>query len=92
MEESNVEELSNVAKVPEKFFVVKSLTLQDLEQSVRNGIWATQAHNEQSFNKAFEVEACTPLLDKHDLTTILDCRSSVLDIFSKQVRRILWLC
>lgn len=42
------------AKVPEKFFVVKSLTLQDLEQSVRNGIWATQSHNEQILNKAFQ--------------------------------------
>ena len=42
-------------KVPEKFFVVKSLTLQDLETSVRNGIWATQAHNEDVLNKAFEV-------------------------------------
>lgn len=73
MEEGKAEELSNVAKVPEKFFVVKSLTLQDLEQSVRNGIWATQAHNEQSLNKAFEVEACIPLLDKHELTTIPDC-------------------
>lgn len=56
VEGSKVEESSNTAKVPEKFFVVKSLTLQDLEQSVRNGIWATQAHNEQSLNKAFEVE------------------------------------
>jgi hypothetical protein len=42
-------------KVAEKFFVVKSLTLQDLEQSVRNGIWATQSHNEQALNKAFDV-------------------------------------
>ncbi|KAF2090660.1 hypothetical protein K490DRAFT_34247 [Saccharata proteae CBS 121410] len=41
-------------KVAEKFFVVKSLTLQDLELSVRNGIWATQAHNEEALNKAFE--------------------------------------
>ncbi|KAE9968412.1 hypothetical protein BLS_004499 [Venturia inaequalis] len=51
---SKVEESSSTVRVPEKFFVVKSLTLQDLEQSVRNGIWATQAHNEQSLNKAFE--------------------------------------
>lgn len=43
------------AKVAEKFFIVKSLTLQDLEQSVRNGIWATQSHNEQILNKAFQV-------------------------------------
>lgn len=38
-----------------KFFIVKSLTLQDLELSVRNGIWATQSHNEDVLNKAFRV-------------------------------------
>ncbi|KAF2134286.1 hypothetical protein P153DRAFT_381466 [Dothidotthia symphoricarpi CBS 119687] len=37
-----------------KYFIVKSLTLQDLELSVRNGIWATQSHNEDILNKAFE--------------------------------------
>ncbi|KAK7510719.1 YT521-B-like domain-containing protein [Phyllosticta citriasiana] len=42
------------AKVHEKFFIVKSLTLQDLELSVRNGIWATQTHNEEALNKAYE--------------------------------------
>ena len=41
--------------VPEKIFIVKSLTLQDLEASVREGIWATQSHNEENMNKAFEV-------------------------------------
>ncbi|TID27427.1 hypothetical protein E6O75_ATG00194 [Venturia nashicola] len=54
LEGSRVEGSSNTTRVPERFFIVKSLTLQDLEQSVRNGIWATQAHNEQSLNKAFE--------------------------------------
>jgi hypothetical protein len=39
----------------DKFFVVKSLTVEDLELSVRNGIWATQAHNEAVLNKAYEV-------------------------------------
>jgi hypothetical protein len=39
----------------EKYFIVKSLTLQDLELSVRNGIWATQSHNEEALNKAFSV-------------------------------------
>ncbi|KAF1998063.1 hypothetical protein P154DRAFT_536697 [Amniculicola lignicola CBS 123094] len=38
----------------ERYFVVKSLTLQDLELSVRNGVWATQSHNEEGLNKAFE--------------------------------------
>jgi hypothetical protein len=44
-------------KVAERFFIVKSLTLQELEQSVVHGIWATQAHNEQILNKAFEESA-----------------------------------
>ncbi|RAR03432.1 yt521-b-like splicing factor [Stemphylium lycopersici] len=41
------------ANVASKYFIVKSLTLQDLELSVRNGIWATQSHNEDVLNKAF---------------------------------------
>ncbi|KIW03343.1 hypothetical protein, variant [Verruconis gallopava] len=47
------EENQNEGKVAEKFFIVKSLTLQDLEQSVRTGVWATQSHNEQILNKAY---------------------------------------
>lgn len=46
-----------VLHVPEKYFIVKSLTLQDLDASVRNGVWATQSHNEATLNKAFEVHA-----------------------------------
>lgn len=42
-------------KPKDKFFIVKSLTVEDLELSVRNGIWATQSHNETSLNKAYEV-------------------------------------
>jgi len=38
----------------DKFFIVKSLTVEDLELSVRNGIWATQSHNEETLNKAFQ--------------------------------------
>jgi len=39
----------------DKFFIVKSLTVEDLELSVRNGIWATQSHNEEALNKAYQV-------------------------------------
>jgi hypothetical protein len=39
----------------DKYFVVKSLTVEDLELSVRNGIWATQSHNEDTLNQAFQV-------------------------------------
>lgn len=42
-------------KVPEKYFIVKSLTVEDLELSARNGTWATQAHNEVTLNKAYQV-------------------------------------
>jgi hypothetical protein len=40
-------------KVPEMFFILKSLTLQDLEGSVGNGMWTTQSHNEAILNQAF---------------------------------------
>lgn len=42
----------------DRYFIVKSLTLQDLELSLRNGIWATQSHNEDALNNAFEVSVC----------------------------------
>ncbi len=54
-----IPERAEMAK--EKFFVVKSLTVEDLEMSVRNGFWATQTHNEVSLNKAYEV-MCSSLL------------------------------
>lgn len=56
--ESHVEEVRDTGspKAPkDKFFVVKSLTVEDLELSVRNGIWATQSHNEEALNKAYQV-------------------------------------
>ncbi|KAJ3945610.1 uncharacterized protein N0V96_003946 [Colletotrichum fioriniae] len=37
----------------DKFFILKSLTVEDLELSVRTGIWATQSHNEDTLNAAF---------------------------------------
>nr|XP_036583405.1 YT521-B-like splicing factor [Colletotrichum truncatum]KAF6792448.1 YT521-B-like splicing factor [Colletotrichum truncatum] len=38
----------------DKFFILKSLTVEDLELSVRTGIWATQSHNEETLNAAFK--------------------------------------
>ena len=37
----------------DRFFVIKSHTVEDLELSILNGIWATQTHNEAAFNKAY---------------------------------------
>ena len=39
----------------DKYFIMKSLTVEDMELSIRNNIWATQAHNEEALNKAYEV-------------------------------------
>ncbi|KAM5524875.1 YT521-B-like splicing factor [Fusarium oxysporum f. sp. phaseoli] len=43
-------------KIPQKdkFFILKSLTVEDLELSVSTGIWATQSHNEEALNNAFK--------------------------------------
>ncbi|OAA64911.1 YTH domain protein [Cordyceps fumosorosea ARSEF 2679] len=38
----------------DRFFVLKSLTREDMEQSVKTSIWATQSHNEQLLNNAFK--------------------------------------
>lgn len=37
------------------FFILKSLTTDDLHLSVQTGIWATQSHNEDALNTAFKV-------------------------------------
>lgn len=52
---SSMQEGTGPSKVADKYFVLKSLTVEDMELSVRNSIWATQAHNVDALNKAFEV-------------------------------------
>ena len=42
-----------------RFFVMKSLAIEDLESSVLNGRWVTQEHNETALNEAFVVWKCT---------------------------------
>ncbi|KAK9463870.1 YT521-B-like domain-containing protein [Lipomyces oligophaga] len=36
------------------YFIVKSLTVQDLELSVKTGVWTTQTHNEPVLNEAYK--------------------------------------
>jgi len=77
----------NVGK--DRIFIVKSLTVEDLDMSVRTGIWATQGHNESTLNQAFEVtprpnpDFFNPHLANHNL--ILDNRQRLSYILSKQV-------
>lgn len=51
---SDAQKADDSALPKDKYFIVKSLTVEDLELSVRNGIWATQSHNEDSLNKAYQ--------------------------------------
>jgi hypothetical protein len=52
----NIAELSTSEHlVKDRYFVVKSLTIEDLEFSVQNGLWATQPKNDKTFQDAFEV-------------------------------------
>lgn len=41
----------------DRFFIVKSLTLQDLQLSMKNGRWETQPHNRALFDDAFDSAA-----------------------------------
>jgi RNA recognition motif-containing protein len=45
---------SVVNKMPERFFILKSLTVQDLDSSVQSGLWVTQPHNERFLHEAFK--------------------------------------
>ncbi|KAK0126338.1 hypothetical protein ONS95_007947 [Cadophora gregata] len=53
-ESKTTDETSGSSGAKDKYFIVKSLTVEDLELSVRNGIWATQSHNEEALNKAYQ--------------------------------------
>ncbi|GJN73072.1 hypothetical protein PLICBS_007148 [Purpureocillium lilacinum] len=46
--------VSEVGSQQDRFFILKSLTMEDLDLSVSTGIWATQSHNEESLNNAFK--------------------------------------
>jgi len=52
---STDESQESAPKVEEKYLIIKSLPVEDLELSIRNGIWATQTHSETALNKAYEV-------------------------------------
>lgn len=46
----------------DRFFILKSLTIEDLDLSVKNVVWATQSHNEEALNSAFQVNIYRPLI------------------------------
>lgn len=46
----------------DRYFILKSLTVEDLESSVRNGVWSTQRHNEAVLNEAYSVSLQATML------------------------------
>ncbi|KAB5536612.1 YT521-B-like domain-containing protein [Coniochaeta sp. 2T2.1] len=42
-----------VRSAKDRYFIIKSLTIEDVELSMQTNIWATQAHNEETLNSAF---------------------------------------
>jgi hypothetical protein len=83
----------------DKFFVLKSLTVEDLELSVRTNIWATQSHNEEVLNSAFQVSGShgRPLGQKGQtidwrLLSWADLGQRISRVLGEQVWRVLWLC
>ena len=77
----------------EKYFIVKSLTLQDLELSVQTGVWATQSHNEEKFNQAYHV-SCNLCLFRSYTNGQCDAigsRKCIPYFLSEQVWRVLRL-
>jgi YT521-B-like domain/RNA recognition motif. (a.k.a. RRM, RBD, or RNP domain) len=48
-------EIKLKSKELERFFLLKSLTVEDLVRSVQYGIWTTQNHNEELLNQAYYV-------------------------------------
>jgi len=49
-----VAQVKEVVAQQDKFFILKSLTVDDLDLSVTTGVWATQSHNEEALNAAFK--------------------------------------
>lgn len=80
---SNSEEAPKKSEANAKYFVLKSLTLQDLELSVRNGIWTTQSHNEEILNKAFQVRVRHENFSKCLLTKTIDGSQCLSHIFGQ---------
>ena len=74
----------------DRFFILKSLTMEDLESSVRNGIWATQKHNEVVLNEAYTVSTNVELLEPKPIFNrwLIVCsgwKQRLPDLFGQQI-------
>lgn len=84
--------LASDGGVPEdRFFILKSLTVEDLSVSVGTGLWSTMPQNEPVLMDAFKVRL-VGFTARSTLNIIgLEFEKRVLVLFGKPLRRILWL-
>lgn len=54
-EELSISNPSHTRANPIHYFIMKSLTKNELAWSVANNVWTTQSHNERALNEAFTV-------------------------------------
>jgi hypothetical protein len=68
---------------PLRYFIMKSLSRENLEISVRKGVWATQPHNESKLNEAFSVRhrISRSQLNTHSTETCRSIKSELPDLF-----------
>ena len=57
LEDQKSPEIKQKPRDLDRFFVLKSLTVDDLFRSVRYGFWTTQSHNEELLNEAYYVSS-----------------------------------
>lgn len=77
---------SSKPKASDRYFIVKSLTVEDLEVSVRNKQWATQSHNEETLNSAYAVGSFfTSATHENKANSYIDCKECVSDLFCQQI-------
>lgn len=74
----------------DRYFICKSLTVEDLYASVRLGLWATQSHNQVLFNEAYKVRQFNAKY--HSSNHCLDQQKRLSHIFCKPCRRVFRVC
>lgn len=71
-------------RTTDRYFIMKSHTVADLEMSSKTGVWATQIHNEGSLNQAFKVSYFRLV---GDLTERTDRNHLMSSLYSQQTNQ-----
>lgn len=77
---------------PARYFVLKSLTFEDLVASTQNLRWTTQAHNEELLNVAYGVSRLSQDFHNAQLTSRVGVHQCLPYLLCQPIWRILWIC